>query len=150
MRIEVGVEVAAPQAQVFEVFADLGRAAERISGIERVEILTPGPVGRGTRWRETRRMFGKEDTVELAITAFEPPRSYAVEAHSCGAHFRSEFRFEARPTGTAVTLTTVGRPVTLLARLLTPLSCLMKGSMRKALQKDLDDLKRAAEAHLPA
>jgi uncharacterized protein YndB with AHSA1/START domain len=86
-------EFAAPRERVFAAFTDLEHAAENVAAIVRVEVLTDGPVGRGTRFRETRVMFRREATEELEITAFDPPQSYTVEADSCGTHWRTTFQF---------------------------------------------------------
>src|SRR5262245_42984417 len=83
---------ATPQ-RAFEIFADLRRATERIRGIKRVEILTEGPVGKGTRFRETRIMFGRECTETMEFTDYQPGRSYTVGCDSCGVVWAHTFRF---------------------------------------------------------
>lgn len=134
----------APARRVFELAADIPRAAERIDGISKVEMLTEGPIGVGTRWRETRSGMGTE---ELTITDFDPPRGYSVGAESCGCRFESQFLFSPSESGehTLVELITRWQPVSWYARLMSPLSLLMSGMMKKAMAKDLADLKRAAE-----
>ncbi len=142
--IEKRIE-AAPE-RVFAVATDLDDLTETISGIVSVEVLTEGPVGHGTRWRETRVLHGRRATEEMGITGFDPPRSFVVEAASHGAEYRTEFRFEPEGAGTRVTLVFSARPVRLLARVLSVLSAAMMGSVRKAIEQDLEDVKRAAEA----
>ena len=46
--------VEAPVAEVWRVFTDLPRRCEWLSAVTEVELMTPGPFGRGTVWRETR------------------------------------------------------------------------------------------------
>src|SRR4029079_1940023 len=94
--------IAAPIETVFEVTTDLEHAAGRIRGIEKIELLTPPPVGIGTRWRESRRMMGHAATETLEITAFERPHHYTVGCNSCGATIETTFRFSpvAGPGGT--------------------------------------------------
>jgi len=137
----------APVNRVFEVLSDIDRAAERIQAIAKLEKLTAGPVGVGTRFRETRVLFKKEATEEMEFTRFEPGRSYTVEAESCGAHYVSTYDFKSSRSGTDVTLTFEARPVTFMAKLMTmsPLGLLMKGMVRKCFEKDLDDLKAFIE-----
>ncbi len=146
MKFETEVEVAAPLDTVWDVFSDLERAAERIQGITKIDMLTPAPMGKGTRWRETRTMFGKEATEEMEITAFDAPRSYVAEAESCGAHYSSKFNFEEQDQGVRVRMLMETRPLTFMARLMTPLGFLFAGSMKKMMRRDMEDLKRAAEA----
>ncbi|MCA9230205.1 MAG: SRPBCC family protein [Planctomycetales bacterium] len=145
-RLTIKAHVDAAPEVVFAVASDFEHAAENFQGIEQFEILTEGPIGVGTRFRETRVMFGKQNTEELEITAFDEPRGYVVECDSCGAHYRSEYKFVADIAGTHVRLELDCRPVSLLARLMAPLSALMMGSVKKCLTADLEDLKQAAEA----
>ena len=135
---------AAPES-VFAVACDFHHAAENIQGIEQVEVLTDGPIGVGTRFRETRIMFGKEVTEEMEITAFDEPHSYVVESGSCGMHYRTDYKFVADIAGTHVRLEMNCQPVNLLTKLLSPLFALLIRPMRKCLAADLEDLKAVAE-----
>ena len=130
---------------VFRTLTDLEHAAEHVSGIKKLELLTDGPVGLGTRFRETRMMFKKEATEEMEITAFDPGRSYTVECESCGCHYSTEIRCEPQGAGTEVTMDMHYRPLTFMAKMMTPLGILMSGSLKKLFEKDLEDLKRHSE-----
>ena len=145
-RIVITKQVDAPVQSVFDVFTDIEKAADRISGIRRIEKITEGPVGKGTRFRETRIMFKKEATEELEITDFDPGRHYAVGCEACGCRFETVFRFQPDGRGAKVEMEMNSRPVTLFAKLMSPLSALMMGSMKKAMEKDMDELKAAAES----
>ena len=67
--ITVSNQIDAPVAEVFGRFTDLDGSATRVSGIKAIEMLTPGPFGPGTRWRETREVLGQLDTAEMEVTA---------------------------------------------------------------------------------
>lgn len=145
--LKLSVVVDAPSARTFEVFTDLQHAPENLSGVTKLEVLEPGPVGKGTRFRETRVMFGKEHTETMEITDFQPDSSYTVGATSCGCAFTTVFRFVPEGEGTRVDMETMFRPLTLSAKILSPVTGLMmKGSMRKVMRKELDELKEVAEA----
>lgn len=141
----ISEHIVAPPEVVFEVAHDFHRAAEHIQGIESCEVLTDGPIGVGTRFRETRIMFGKPSTEEMEITAFDPPHSFVLESDSCGAHFSVEHRFVGDISGTNVRMNFDTRPQTFLAKLFSPLGWLMIKSMKKLVAADLADLKRVAE-----
>jgi len=144
-RVEAPVEV------VFDVATDLTHAAEHIRGIEKIELLTPGPVGVGTRWRETRRMMGREATETLEIKRFNVPNNYTVGCESCGCYFETTFGFIGRANGTDVTLDVRSQTLTLFAKIMSPIGNLMMGkTMRKLLNDDLEDVKRVAEARTVA
>ena len=136
----------APLESVFELISDFRRAAENVRGIEKLELLTDGPIGVGTRFRETRIMFGKEATEEMEVTAFDPPRGYTVECESCGCLYHAEYYLVGDIAGTHVRLTVTTRPVTLAAKLMSPLALLMSGPMKKCMEADLDDLRAVAES----
>ncbi|MFC6287115.1 SRPBCC family protein [Nocardioides sp. GCM10027113] len=90
-RIELEQLVQARPERVWEVLTDVEHADQTLRGVERVEMLTEGPYDVGTTWRETRRMFGKEATEQLKVTAVEPPARTVVEADSGGVHYVTEF-----------------------------------------------------------
>lgn len=139
--------IAAGQGPVWEALTDL-RGMERVlSGVSKVEVLTDGAFGVGTRWRETRRMFGKEATEEMWVTACDPPERYVVEAESHGTHYVSEWVLRADgPSVTTVGMTfsavTSGGVTGLLARILGGLG---ERAVRKAIAKDLDEVASAVE-----
>ena len=146
--ISVSVQrtVNAPVNQVWSVATDLKALPETMSGISKVEILAGGdPFGRGTRWKETRVMFGKEASEEMEVTAVDPYRSYRVEAESNGMHYDSTFTFEALgPQQTRVEMTFAGRALKKQNFIVRFFSRFAVGMVRKALEKDLEDLGKAA------
>jgi len=140
-------QIAAPSEIVFTVATDLENAAQRIRGIEKIELVTSGPIGLGTRWRETRKLMGHQSTETLEITAFDPPHSYTIDCNSCGAQIQTTFRFTPVGNETEVTLQVSLEARSLFAKLMSPLGNMMFGAtMRKCMQDDLDDIKLAAEA----
>lgn len=137
----------APQQRVWEVITDFENAAERVQAIKKLEILTPGVVGKGMRFRETRIMFKKEATEEMEISEWVPPKRYVTEAESCGCHYRCTFACTSEGSGTRVEVTMEAKPLSLPAKIMSAIMTnLMAGSIRKAFEKDLNDLKRVAEA----
>jgi carbon monoxide dehydrogenase subunit G len=144
-KIEVSRSVNAPPATVFEMLTDLEGAPRRIPAIRKIEMLTPGPVGVGTRFRETRVMFGREASETMEFVAFEPGRSYTVTAFSCGTRYRTRFEVAPEGAGSRVTVTFEGTPESFAAKLMAPLFSFMKGMMVKCLEGDLDAIATAAE-----
>ncbi|WP_432196426.1 SRPBCC family protein [Streptomyces sp. bgisy027] len=148
-RTSVVVErrIAAGQGSVWESLTDLRGMVHVLSGVSGVEVLTQGAFGVGTRWRETRRMFGKEATEEMWVTLCEPPERYVVEADSHGTHYVSEWALRPEgPSATTVRMTftgvTSGGVAGVLAKLLGSLG---SRAVAKAIAKDLDDIAAAVE-----
>lgn len=136
---------AAPD-RVEAIVTDIPRAADHISGITRIEMLTDGPFGPGTRWRETRVMFGRPSTEEIEIVEYVPGRHYVAEARSCGTRYRSTFRWQADGDQTRVSVEFHATPLSFAARLFSPLAGLMARPILRCLEQDLTDLARVAES----
>lgn len=147
MKILLTTEIAAPVERVFEVFTDIPNAAAQLDGLESVEMLSDGPFAVGTRWRETRQMFGKSATEEMWVTSVADTSSYVVEAESHGTHYVSTYNFEQiDPANTRVRLEFEGRPVATIAKLMVPLGVVFKRATVKAFRADLDQLKAYCES----
>jgi carbon monoxide dehydrogenase subunit G len=146
VKIQDSITINAERDRVFEMFCDLGKAAETIQAITKIEVLSgPAQLNIGTKWRETRTMFGKEATEVMWVTEYERNVSYVAEAESHGAHYRSSYRFTPEGRGTRVTMSFEGTPRTFGARVAGVLGVLFAGATKKALHQDLTDLKRACE-----
>ncbi len=146
MAFEIAHRIKARPEQVFAQITDLHKAADRIEGIVQLDVLTEGPIRVGTRFRETRVMFGKEHSEEMEITAMEAPRYYTVEADSCGAHMTTRFDVEADGDGSMVRLRIESRPTTLFAKLLAPVTnVLLRGMIKKCLLQDLQSIQQFIE-----
>jgi hypothetical protein len=130
-------------SDTFALFTDLANAAERIPAIKKIEILTPGPVGLGTKFKETRIVFKKEATETFEVSAFERDRRYELVAKSCGGEYRTAFAFAQDGAGTRVDVTFNLRAVSFWAKLFSPLARLAMGMMKKCVVQDMDDLGRA-------
>ncbi|MFD7615270.1 SRPBCC family protein [Streptomyces sp. NPDC059828] len=145
--VAVEHRIAASAVRVWEAMTDLRDMARVLSGVEKVEVLTDGPFRVGTRWRETRRMLGKEATEEMYVTASEPPGRYVVEADSQGTHYVSEFTLQPLgPETTVVRMTFSAVPpggaMGLLAKVLGGLGA---RAVRKAIARDLADIAAEVE-----
>lgn len=145
MKVTSEIIINAPIGRVFEVFSDIEHAAERIQAITRVEILSQVREGKGTRWRETRKIYGKEAIEEMEITDFQPNKRYTVEANSHGTLYITVFEFTAVKGGTKVTIEFEGRPITLASKAMSALGPLIVVQVKKGLDSDLKDLKTACE-----
>lgn len=140
--IEVSRVVEAPVERVWAVFTDLGRAAERMSGVESIQVVTPGPFKVGTTWREARRLHGKLSTEQLTVTECEPPSRYVAEAESKGAHYRSEFVFTPEgPDRTRVRAVFGAQSRNAVGKLVgAVLGTLLSRTLATTMERDLADL----------
>ena len=143
--VTVSDRIAAPVEEVFRHFTDIEHGPAHVSGIKKVEMLTPGGFHFGTRWRETREVLGRLDSAEMEITAFERNRMYTITHHKSGVRIDTTFWFEASEAGTKVSV-----EFELAARGIPPgwlesLGWAIGGKVEKVLSHDLADLKHAVE-----
>lgn len=148
MNVQTSVTVDAPAEIVWAVVTDFENAANTISGIDEVEVLerpTEGIVG--LKWKETRTMAGKKAVETMWITDAQKESYYDTEARSHGAIYRTRIALEERGGGTELSMSFSAEPVSFGAKLLGLIfGTIMKGSLRKALLKDLQDIKAVAES----
>jgi uncharacterized membrane protein len=145
--LEVSQTVRAPIESVFAVASDLPRAAEFISAITEIEMLTDGPVGEGTKWRETRMMFGRKATEVMWITEWDPPNGYVVEARSHGSHYMTSLSYEALGAGeTRIRMTFGATAETVMAKVMMLVCAFMTKTIIKCFEADLRDIKTYCEA----
>lgn len=148
IRFSVAEPIPAPPDRVFAGLTDLDGASAWMPGLIRIERLDGGgPLEVGSRWRETRRIFGREATEEFEVTHLAPPTEIRLRVDGTrGTSKRGEylFRYELRPRGDAGTDVRLDGEIGGLGRVMELVGRLMAGPYRKACLKDL----RALSAHL--
>ena len=144
--VTIREHVNAPADAVFDAAADFTNAAKTIRSIRKIEILTPGPVRVGTRFRETRMMFKREATEEMEVTAFERPRRFALGAENHGCRYHTEIRFAPQGQGTDIEMRFEAVALSWFAKVMSILMHPMMRMMARECANDLRDLKAAVEA----
>ena len=146
MQASVTKRFNAPLEIVWEVMSDIENAADRINAIVNLEVLTEGPIGQGTIFKETRIMFKKEATETMEITSWNPPNSYTTEADGCGCHYTSVITCEEDGDGTLVTMSFEAVATSTFGKVMSALTgWMMKSACAKCFAKDLEDLKTFVE-----
>ena len=133
--------------EVWNVITDIDNCKNVISSIIQVSILNKPPSGLiGLEWKETREMFGKKATEIMWITDAVAGEYYATRAESHGAVYISNLSLKEKDNKTTLTMSFTGKPQTTIAKVLSFLMApLINGSIRKALIKDLQDIKAFVE-----
>lgn len=110
MEIRITETIHAPLEKVFALTNDIDRATEWLPNGVRIEKLTEGPVRLGARYRETRRILGRDDSEIYEVVAYDPPRLTETQADGTQGTagrglFRFSIEFEASgPSATRVVL----------------------------------------------
>ncbi|AOW93356.1 carbon monoxide dehydrogenase [Rhodococcus sp. WMMA185] len=139
--------IAAPVGSVWKVLTDLDNAEAVLSGVKKIERLDGTGYEVGTRWRETRVMFGKSATEDMWVAEVDPEKRTVVKATSDEADYSTVFTLE--PTGDGTTLTMrfsaiAADPGALAKVMMKVLGPLAMRATTKAIRRDLDDIAAAA------
>jgi uncharacterized membrane protein len=140
------VVIDAPVDRVWETLADVEGQPRWMRDLKAVRLLTPGPVGVGTRAEGVVRIFGMETLDQIAISAFDPPRRFAIRHEG---RFVGEGTIELEP-GADGTTTIVRWAETLVPPHLPHLSArLLAPILARVFQADLDRLREQVEWSTP-
>jgi carbon monoxide dehydrogenase subunit G len=149
MALRVSRDVEASASTVWDIITDIDHTAETLSSVERVERLDDGDgFGIGTRWRETRTMFGRQATEEMEVTEVQSGAGYTVISDSGRTRYTSVLTVEPLPDDRARLSMTFGATTSGVIGTLVgaTLGRLFQGATRRMLEQDLADLADAAEA----
>lgn len=135
-------QIDAPIDRVFDTVAHIENFAKAVPDIIDVEILNDVQNGVGARFRETRRMNGRDAATELTVTEYVPNERVRLVSDAGGAIWDSLFTLTPKSGGVFLVLEMSARPRTILARLTTPL---LMGVVAKAVAKDMDAVKQFCE-----
>jgi hypothetical protein len=147
MIIEVQATISGSRAAVWAAITNIENASETISGIEKIEVLEKPASGLvGLRWRETRMLLGKPASVEKWITDAAENEFYKTKAESDGFVFLTTKRISESSGCITLTESHESKPQSAVKKLLSlPMGFLFKGVIKKAILKDLSDIKAAVE-----
>jgi hypothetical protein len=147
MIVEAEVTINGSKAAVWAAITNIENAAETVSGIKNIEILERPASGLiGLKWRETRMLFGKQATAEKWITDATENEFYKTRAEDGGFVFVTSKRVRESSAGITLSESHESKPDGIRATLMSiPMSLFFKGTIKKALLQDLNDIKSAVE-----
>jgi uncharacterized membrane protein len=139
VKIDFTVEVERAAQEVFDYMIDLARLPEWQSSM--VESHAEGPLAEGVRIAERRRVLGREVENELEVTAFEPPRRFALKALEGPVRFTVDHRLVENGSSTLLHVVAKADPGTFM-KLAEPL---LARRAEQELRSDFDRLKEIVE-----
>ena len=139
MHFEQSIDIDARQHRVWEVLSDLEAWPQRIETVDVVELLTPAPVGKGSRVRLEQP---KLPAGTWEVTVWDAPSYFEFRQKSGGVTNVAGHRVEALEEGRSrLTLTLDMRG------LLVPVVALfLKGLTNRYMTAEAQGMKRAAES----
>ena len=139
MRFEKSIEIEASQQRVWDVLSDLEAWPRRIETVDEVELLTPAPIGKGSRVRlkQPKLPEGVWD-----VTAWDAPSFFEWKQKASGATSVAGHRVEVLGAGRSrltLTLDMRGLLIPIFGRLYRDLT-------NRYMTLEAEGMKRAAEA----
>lgn len=93
-RIDGELVINRPVTEVFDFVADERNEPRYNPGIRRAEKLSPGPIGRGTRFLAEAATGRRTSRITIEYTAFERPGRLASSIHMAAADIAGTLRFD--------------------------------------------------------
>jgi carbon monoxide dehydrogenase subunit G len=135
--------VEASPAAVFAFVTDLKNATKHIPGVKKLELLSKGELGVGSRFLQERTILGTTLEQEMEITEFDPPTTYAARGEAHGCEVTGRLSLESEETGTRVRAELTVEPQGFAGKLAA--SMILKGA-EIAMHEDLEAMKSALES----
>ena len=147
MKIRVQVPIHGAKVDIWKVITDIENSSKHIKGIEKIEILEKPDKGIiGLKWIETRTMFGKTATETMWITEAEENKYYKTRAESHGSVYISTVEINDSKDMLYLSMELSAKAISFGAKLVSGIfSLIFKNSSKKALLKDLNDIKDIVE-----
>ncbi|MFT5139698.1 MAG: hypothetical protein ACI9H8_000017 [Lysobacterales bacterium] len=119
-----------------------------MSGLIRIEKLTEGEFAVGTRWREVRKMYGKEAVEEFEVKSCERPESFTIYVDgSKGSSKKGEYFFDhlliEENGGTRFEIHALIDGMGWIGKIIGPI---VGAAFKKAIAKDLHAMKEHIES----
>lgn len=147
MEITEEVSITGSRDAVWKTITDIENCTNVISSIIKITVLDKPASGlTGLKWQETREMFGKEATETMWVTEAALNEYYMTRAESHGSVYLTRLSLRNDQNQVFLTMSFSGQAQTLTAKILSFLMApLIKTSIKKALRKDLNDIKTYVE-----
>lgn len=146
MKVEVQIDINASKSEVWKAITNIQNASEIISGVEKIEILNKPENGLvGLKWKETRMYFGKPSAIDKWITEAVENKFYKTRSEMDGFIFVTTMSISDGGNKISLTSTHETQSQGIIAKIKSVPMIFFKGILRKAILKDLNDIKFAVE-----
>jgi carbon monoxide dehydrogenase subunit G len=110
INIDLSTLVDKPIEDVFAFIGNLNNMPKWNITVRRVEQITPGDMGVGTKFKSVGKMLGRSIEGEMQITAYEPDTKLGVQMNAGPALVNMTISFQTVGTGTEVSLNAQSNP----------------------------------------
>ena len=149
--ITLSQRVNASVGDVWAVLTDIESTVEVLTGVTRIERVSGSGFDVGTRWRESRKLLGKEDTMEMWVAEVDPLTRTVIKSSARGADYTTTFVLTPAGAGTELAMTFVATsgPSGAIEKVVAAVTARIGMAItRKMMAQDLRDIAAAAEARV--
>jgi uncharacterized protein YndB with AHSA1/START domain len=132
-----------PPEAVFPWLLDEDKVPQWTSRLAAYDVVGDGPIGRGTRIRETLTVRGQRLDVELEVMGYDPPRAAESRFSLQGVDVVTAYALSPADGGTELTQTLDGTAGSFKARMLLPM---VQPHLEGKVKDDLERLKEVLSA----
>jgi ribosome-associated toxin RatA of RatAB toxin-antitoxin module len=133
----------APLEYVFQTVSDVRNFRKAVPHITNIEFLSEQQQGVGTRFRETRTMNGREQTVELEVAEYVENERVRMIADAGGTIWDTLFSVSQAGNHVELKMQMNVRPYRFLARIV---NFMIRSIVVKGVESDMDAVKLFCEA----
>ncbi|MCO1655296.1 SRPBCC family protein [Pseudonocardia humida] len=138
--VENSIDIARPVEAVFDYCSDMRTEVDWNPAVKTIELVSDGPVGRGSRFVGSYSGLGK---ATMEVVEFARPTTWTTTATEASLPFRLIGTVAEGPSGSSrLTMRIELMPRGLLARVFAPLRAIMQ----RTAKGDLNRIKAALEA----
>lgn len=146
MTVEVQITINKNKTAVWTAITDIRHSAKFITGIEKIEMLSEPQNGLvGLKWRETRMYFGKPSAIEKWITDAVENNFFKTKAEMDGFIFITTISISENGDNIILTSSHETKSQGIIAKIKSLPMVFFRGMLKKAIMKDLNDIKTAVE-----
>lgn len=149
MKVRVSIPIEAAKEDIWRVMTDFEHENETLHAVNNVEIIeNPNNTLNGLKWKETRTMFGKEESEVMSITEFKENSYFKSHAENHGMAYDTTYAIEPEGDHNLLLVNFEAKPQKFTSRLTNMLfGSLMKTTTERSLLDDMKDIKEAVEHH---
>lgn len=96
------ITILRPITEVFEFTSNFHNAPKINDSIKKIEKLTEGPIGVGTKFKETKEIRGRNAEATIEVVQYNPTKNYSIRSEANGLGVTYHYQFEEVAYGTLV------------------------------------------------
>ena len=141
INIDLGVLIDRPVPDVFAFVSNPANMSKWNSAVVKLEQITPGAVGVGTKFKSMGELMGRQIEGEMQVMEYEPDTKCGFQVNAGPMQMNLNMSFKTVGTGTKVSLNAQGNP----AGFFKLAEGVMAGRIKSLMEENLARLKSELE-----